>query len=221
MVQYDLLENYPAQVLTYQDLEAILGQVEAELPPPEWPTESKRTAEQATREWEKLAAAVREALETVFVYGPAAKKRCQEKVEAQLERCAWIPEKLLAADSGAPASPALPPKARPKRARLTDEVRNRLRRAYFDLLDHIYGSILRHVLRHIPTAVVAGSGYFHLTRLDMFRYARVRETEDKSALGHLLDIMHEGVKVELEYSWKPVGEGLAEAEAARPAWRRR
>jgi hypothetical protein len=213
MVRYELLENFPLQVFSYADLQEILNEAEADLPQ-EWPTKA------ATREWQNLVKDVRQALSEVFVYGPGVKKEWRDKVQERLDEIAGNPDSSETPGNRPPATAEQPRGKRKRRRRVSIEVAREMRIAYLNLLDRIYGAILRHVLRHMPTSVVAGTGYFYLSWLDMFRYTHVHATEAKSALEQLLDIMHEGLRVGLGYSWKPLGEGLEEPDS-RLVWRRR
>jgi hypothetical protein len=184
MPRYDVLENHPLQLLSYEDLQAILDEMLNDFPQ-EWHTKV------AGKEWRKLAGLVRKALEDAYLRGAAAKGDWLPRVATEWAR---IEEK--------------------RSARVVTEVRI----GYLRLLDRTYGAIYRHVLRRVPTAVHGGTGVFHLSRLLYYRNARVSDA-DRPALQELMELLYEGtdLKIELEFSWKPIGDGLGE----EAPWRRR
>jgi hypothetical protein len=145
----------------------------------------------AEKEWRKLADMVRKALEEAYLRGPAAKDVWLPRIAAEWTR---IEGK--------------------RSVRVVTEVRI----GYLRLVDRLYGAIYRHVLRRVPTSVHSRAGVFHLSRLLYYRYARVRDT-DKPALQELMELLYEGsgLKIELEFSWKPIGDGLGDDAS----WRRR
>jgi hypothetical protein len=145
----------------------------------------------AQQEWHKMAGLVREALLDAYLMGPAVENEWQARVAQEWQR---IEEKCSA------------------------PVVREVRIGYLRLLDRTYGALYRHVLRRVPTAVYSASGVFQLSRLLYYRYARVRAAE-KPPLQELMELLYEGtgLQIELEFSWKPLGDSLGEDSS----WRRR
>lgn len=154
-----------------------------------FPQEWKTKA--AQQEWRKLAGLVQEALLDAYLVGPAAENEWQARVAQEWQR---IEEKCSA------------------------PVVREVRIGYLRLLDRTYGAIYRQVLRRVPTAVYSATGVFHLSRLLYYRYARVRAA-DKPPLQQLMELLYEGTELhmELEFTWKPIGDSLGE----ETPWRRR
>ncbi len=142
---------------------------------------------EAQEEWARLAGCVRQAIHDAYLQGAAA----QDKWLPLLER-----EWLRIAGTRA------------------EGIITALRAAYVQFLDRIYGATYRHVLRRVPTALLCSTGHFYLSRLLFYRHARVRDA-DKPALQAVLELFYEGseLRLELEFSWKPMGE---QAEGERP-----
>ena len=145
----------------------------------------------ARQAWRRIAHLVQEAMLDAFRRGAAAGAEWPQRVGEELQRV--------------------------EQRHRSDVVRE-VHQTYIELLDRIYGAIYRHVLRNVPTAVRGGSGHFHLSRLVIYRYARLRDA-DKPALRELMELIYEGsgLKIEAEFSWQPLGDGLGEQDS----WRRR
>ncbi len=184
MPRYELMENHPLQMLSFEDLQAIVADV-VETLPHEWKTKV------ANREWRKLVKLVGDALEDAYLLGPVAKETWLPKVAEEFRR---IEEKR---------SPG---------------VRREVRIAYEQLLDRIYGAILRHSLRRVSTVVCGEHGELYLSRLLVARTARLANASHPSIEELIEFIYMGGPRFEVEFSWEPLGDGLADG---RPERRRR
>jgi hypothetical protein len=145
----------------------------------------------ARQRWRRLARIVEDAMLDAFRRGRAACGTWLPRLAEELERI---------------------------EARHRTDVVREIYQTYMELLDRIYGAIYRHVLHNVPTAVVGTTGRLHLSRLVIYRYARLRNA-DKPALQELMELVYEGteLKMEAEFSWQPLGEGLGQPDS----WQRR
>jgi len=143
----------------------------------------------ARQRWHRLAGMVQEALEDAFRRGAAACATWLPQVAEQLEQIAQ---------------------------RHRPDVVREIRQNYIELLDRIHGAIYRHVLRSAPTAIHTSTGHFYLSRLVIYRQTRVRDA-DKPALQEVMELVYEGsaLKIEAEFSWQPLGDGLGQAGLQR------
>jgi len=188
MPRYGVLENFPLQLLSYEDLKAILAEVVPSSP-------RKWSTPRAEEEWGRLCGEVQEALHDAYLLGPAAKGKWLHPVADHLAR---IDRHYTAPEA------------------------TEIRIAYLSLLDRVYGATLRHVLRRMPTALCSASGHFRVSRLLMFRYSRIRETEEKPALEELMEFLYlGGPRFEMEWSWSPLGSEIEEEEDEEVMERRR
>lgn len=75
---------------------------------------------------------------------------------------------------------------------------------YTDYLDMIYGAIVRHILRSLPTDLLVAYGHLSLHQAKVTREVMVRSTCDQNALEQLVDMLctGEAFKVELEFRWR-------------------
>ncbi len=142
-----------------------------------WSWPNKR----AEREWRRLAGMVLEALEEAFIWGAVVKGRWVGRIH----------DRLAALESG--------------KGKASVRTVREVRAAYITFLDRLYGAIFRHVLAHMPTALPTEVGYFHLSQVVVFRYARLRDAE-KPALEELLEFLYlGGPRFEMVFSWQPPG----------------
>lgn len=182
MPKSELFENFPLQMISYDDLQQILD--EADVPLPE-------EAAEAAEDWGKLCGYVRQAVRDAYLLGAVARDKWLPLMDGEWRRIA---------------------EAR------AEGIVTELRAAYVQFLDRIYGATYRHVLRRAPTALLCSTGQFYLSRLLFYRYPRVRDA-GKPPLQEVMELFYDGseLRLELEFSWKPLGE---QAEGERP-WRRR
>lgn len=78
MVRHDVIDWFPHQILTLDELQGIIQQTREAFV---WPWPNKR----AEREWERLADLVQEALEEVFIWGAKAKDEYLRQVHDRCE----------------------------------------------------------------------------------------------------------------------------------------
>ncbi len=181
MPRYELMENHPLQMLSFEDLQAIVDDV-VEALPHEW------KAKVAAREWRKLADLARSALEDAYLIGPVAKEKWLPKIAAELRR---IEDKR------------------------SPRVRREVRIAFEQLLDRIYGSVHRHSLRRAATVIGGENGQLYLTRLMAVRTARLGNANHPSIEELMEFIYMGGPRLEIEFSWEPLGDGLGEEHPVR------
>ena len=145
----------------------------------------------ARREWRKVAFLAQDALLDAFRRGAAARDKWLTRLADEFKRI---------------------------EQRHRSDVVDEIYQTYVELLDRIHGSIYRHILRHAPTAVFSSTGHLYLSRLVIYRNARLRDAE-KPALQELMELVYDGsgLKIEAEFSWQPLSDGTGQ----EAGWRRR
>jgi hypothetical protein len=177
MPRADMLENFPLQIIAYDDLEKIVERALKDL--------SRRKAlDKMSRRlrgpWKSLVAKITRALQDARLYGAPAADQWIADITDELERL---------------------------RNKLGPIQMRNLQAHYMDLMDTLYGALLHHILRHIPTDVIAPQGHLGMYRMGMWRYATARNTAEKGVLRQVLEMMYNGgSQLDLEFDWKILGD---------------
>ena len=172
-----LVENFPCQVLSLQDIEGILMEVLGALPVSG--PDGAPLSEAALQRWQVLSGRVRRAFRQAALYGAPMVARWGVRLDRSLQ---WTDRRLPEGEAVA------------------------LRRAYLDYLDRIYCAVFRRCLLQTGTALCSPQGHFVLERVRFYRHTRV-PADIVNALADLLTFLLEGgPRLEVEFIWKPIGE---------------
>ncbi len=130
---------------------------------------------EAAQKWQELCQYLQNAVYDAYLYGPAAKEE-------------WGPLISTWLDALRQTNP---------------ETARTVQITYITFLDRVYNAIIRNVLRHVSSNLCCPWGTLSLHQVNIWRYGRVRETEHKTALEQIIELIYQGgPRFEMEFCWQ-------------------